>query len=121
MIKFELLLNEDRVTDVKELLTKIGIKKLTLIEVKEYDEEHIYTENYRGATVVIEFHKKIKLEILLESTELINQAIDAINQANIEVEILVYEVLKSIHLNQKTERTTQKKNAFDFDSSVYSK
>ena len=108
MIKLELLVNKDKVVDVKELLTRIGIKKISLIEVKEYDEDNVHVEGYRGSTYVVEFSQKIKFEVILKSEEFIKVAIDTISQANIDAEILVYEIYKSRHIHHQK----KKKSAF---------
>ena len=99
MIKLELMVNRENALDIKEALTKIGIKKILLLEVKEYDEDNVHTEGYRGSTYVVEFSKKIKLEIILNSEELMDMALDSIARANIEVKILAYDVSKSLTLH----------------------
>jgi nitrogen regulatory protein P-II 1/nitrogen regulatory protein P-II 2 len=98
MIKLELLVHKDKVIDVKEELTKIGIKKIVLIEAKEYDEENQHVQGYRGSTYIIEFSEKVKLEILLSSEELIETAVHSIAQANIEAEVFVYHIMQSWNL-----------------------
>jgi nitrogen regulatory protein PII len=103
MIKLEITVNTDNALHIKEALTKVGIKKILLLEVKEYDEDNVHTEGYRGSSYVIEFSKKIKLEIIINSEELKEMALDSIARTNIEVEILIYDVLKNITLHHLDE------------------
>jgi nitrogen regulatory protein P-II 1/nitrogen regulatory protein P-II 2 len=101
MFKLEFLVNEEKVISVKKLLTNIGIKKISLIEVKEYDEDNVCIEGYRGTTYVVEFTQKTKLEVIVKSEELINLAINAIDKANIDSEIFIYEMFKSKSIYHK--------------------
>jgi len=98
MIKLELMVNRENALDIKEALTKIGIKKILLLEVKEYDEDNVHVEGYRGSTYVVEFTTRIKLEIILNSEEQIDTALDSIARTNIDVEIQIYDISKSLTL-----------------------
>jgi len=95
MIKVELLIVEDKVEEVKTLLREIGIKKMILSEVKEYDDEHSHTVGYRGAQYLIDVIKKVKMEILLSSDSLLNRTLDMLAVANIDADISVYNIMKS--------------------------
>jgi len=103
MLKLEFLVSQDKVIEVKKLLTNLGIKKISLTEVKEYDEDNIRVEGYRGTTYVVEFTEKTKLEVILDSDELSDLAIDTIEKANIDSEIYIYEILKSRYIYHKKE------------------
>ncbi len=103
MIKFELLVKEDKTDEIKRLLREIGIKKISLIEVKEFDEENVHIEGYRGATYIVDFTRKIKIEVLLESVELMDRALDMLNVADIDAEVLIYEIMKSYSLSKRKE------------------
>jgi len=110
MIKLELLVNENKVEQVKDLLREIGVKKIVLLEVKEYDEEHTHMEGYRGSQYVVDFVQKIKIEVLLNSEELIDRTLHMLSVGNIEAEVLVYNITK-VHHVFKREST---KNGFAF-------
>ena len=103
MLKLEFLVSQDKVIEVKKLLTNLGIKKISLTEVKEYDEENIRVEGYRGTTYVVEFTEKTKLEVILDSDDLIDLAIHTIEKANIDSEICIYEISKSRYIHHKKE------------------
>ena len=103
MLKLEFLVSQDKVIEVKKLLTNLGIKKISLTKVKEYDEENIRIEGYRGTTYVVEFTEKTKLEVILDSDDLIDLAINTIEKANIDSEICIYEIAKSRCIHHKKE------------------
>ena len=101
MIKLELLANENKVEEIKQLLREIGVKKINLYPAKEYDEDNIHVEGYRGSTYTVDFTQKIKMEILLDSMETIDRTLHMLSVANIEADVLVYEVMKSYHLSKR--------------------
>jgi len=69
-----------KLDDVREALSDIGIKGMTLEEVKGYGRQKGHTEQYRGAEYVVEFIPKIKLVIAV-SDDLLEKAIEAISGA----------------------------------------
>ncbi len=52
-----------KLDEVREALSDIGIKGLTITEVKGYGRQKGHTELYRGAEYMIDFVPKIKLEL----------------------------------------------------------
>ena len=52
-----------KLDDVREALSDIGIKGLTVSEVKGFGRQKGHTELYRGAEYVVDFLPKIKMEI----------------------------------------------------------
>jgi len=101
MIKLELIINETRIDEVKEVLRDIGIKKISLSEVKEYDQEYTHEEGYRGTTYIIDFIKKVNISILLNSNERIERTLHMLSVANIDADVLVYEVMQSYHISKR--------------------
>ena len=101
MIKLELLVNENKVDEIKRLLREIGIKKINISSTKEYDEDNIHIEGYRGATYTVDFTPKIKIEILLDSMDTIDRTLYILSIADIDADVLVYEVMKSYHLSKR--------------------
>lgn len=77
MKKIEAIIKPFKVDDVKEALNGLGIKGMTISEVKGYGRQKGHTEVYRGAEYVIDFLPKVKLEIIVK-TEQVDQVIDAI-------------------------------------------
>jgi len=69
-----------KLDDIREALSDIGIKGLTVTEVKGFGRQKGHTELYRGAEYVVDFLPKIKLEIGVDSS-MTEQVIEAITRA----------------------------------------
>ncbi len=66
-----------RLDDVRDALANIGIKGITVTEVKGFGRQKGHTELYRGAEYVVDFLPKIKLEIAI-SKDQVDSVIEAI-------------------------------------------
>ncbi|MBI4383799.1 MAG: P-II family nitrogen regulator, partial [Nitrospinae bacterium] len=62
---------------VKDKLNEIGVKGITVSEVKGFGRKKGHTELYRGAEYVVDFLPKIKLEIII-SDGLLDEVINTI-------------------------------------------
>ncbi len=80
MKKIEAIIKPFKLDDVKDALNGIGIKGMTISEVKGYGRQKGHTEVYRGAEYVIDFLPKLKIEIIV-SSEQADQVIDTIVEA----------------------------------------
>lgn len=80
MKKIEAIIKPFKLDDVKEALNEMGIKGMTISEVKGYGRQKGHKEIYRGAEYVVDFIPKIKLEIIVES-EMLDQVVECIRQA----------------------------------------
>lgn len=69
-----------RLDDVRDSLSQIGIKGMTVTEVKGFGRQKGHTELYRGAEYAVDFLPKVKLEVAV-SADLVDQAIEAISDA----------------------------------------
>ena len=69
-----------RLDDVRDALSAIGVKGMTVTEVKGFGRQKGHTELYRGAEYAVDFLPTVKLEIAI-STDLVDQAIEAISSA----------------------------------------
>ena len=79
MKKLEVIIKSFKLDDVKEGLSAIGIKGLTVSEVKGFGRQRGHKEIYRGAEYQVDFVPKIKLEVVME-TEMVDEAIKVILQ-----------------------------------------
>ena len=77
MKKVEAIIRPFRIDDVRAALADIGVKGLTIAEVKGYGRQKGHTELYRGSEYQIDFLPKIKLEIIV-SDPMVEKVIDAI-------------------------------------------
>ncbi|MHB1608626.1 MAG: P-II family nitrogen regulator [Acidiferrobacter sp.] len=69
-----------KLEDVREALSELGVKGLTVTEVKGFGRQKGHTELYRGAEYVVNFLPKVKIEVAIE-TEMLDQVIEAISRA----------------------------------------
>ncbi len=65
MKKIEAIIRPFRLDDVREALADVGVKGMTLTEVKGYGRQKGHTELYRGSEYQIDFLPKIKLELVV--------------------------------------------------------
>ncbi len=80
MKKIEVIIKPFKLDDVKEALNGIGIKGMTISEVKGYGRQKGHTEIYRGAEYVVDFLPKVKLEIIIDSDQ-VDQVIETVVSA----------------------------------------
>lgn len=65
MKKIEAVIRPFKLDDVREALTEIGVKGLTLTEVKGYGRQKGHAEIYRGSEYQIDFLPKMKIEVVV--------------------------------------------------------
>ena len=70
MKKVEAVIKPFKLDEVKDKLNEIGIKGITVSEVKGFGRQKGHTELYRGAEYVVDFLPKIKLEIVVADNQL---------------------------------------------------
>jgi len=58
-----------KLDDVKDALQGIGLKGLTITEVKGFGRQKGHTELYRGAEYVVDFLPKIKIEVAIRADQ----------------------------------------------------
>lgn len=80
MKKIEAIIKPFKLDDVKEALNKIGIKGMTVYDVKGYGRQKGHTEIYRGAEYEVDFIPKTKLEIIIDADQ-VDQVVEAIREA----------------------------------------
>ena len=80
MKKIEAIIKPFKLDEVKEALQEVGLKGMTVTEVKGFGRQKGHTELYRGAEYVVDFLPKVKIEIVLEDS-LVDRAVEAILQA----------------------------------------
>ena len=75
--KIEAIIRPFKLEDVKEALVEVGVRGLTISEVRGYGRQKGHTETYRGSEYRIEFIPKIKIEVVVEDS-IVNKVVDAI-------------------------------------------
>jgi nitrogen regulatory protein P-II 2 len=66
-----------KLDEVRDALTAIGVRGMTVTEVKGYGRQKGHTEIYRGAEYAINFLPKVRVEVAVES-DLTQKIVDAI-------------------------------------------
>ena len=79
MKRVEAIIKPFKLEDVKDELNRIGIKGITVTEVKGFGRQKGHTELYRGAEYIVDFLPKIKLEIVVPE-ELVEQVVEVIEE-----------------------------------------
>src|SRR5512135_3538907 len=80
MKKIEAVIRPFRIDDVREALAEIGVKGMTLTEVKGYGRQKGHTELYRGSEYQIDFLPKIKIEIVASDNQ-VEKIVDTLIKA----------------------------------------
>jgi nitrogen regulatory protein P-II 1 len=80
MKKIEAVIKPFKLDDVKEKLAEVGIKGMTVNEVRGFGRQKGHTEIYRGAEYVVDFIPKIKIEIVA-ADDSVAEVIKAIREA----------------------------------------
>ncbi|MDN6275292.1 P-II family nitrogen regulator [Psychrobacter sp.] len=73
------ILKPFKLDDVREALSDIGVKGVTVTEVKGFGRQKGHTELYRGAEYVVDFLPKVKVEAAVID-EMVDPAIEAITR-----------------------------------------
>jgi nitrogen regulatory protein P-II 1 len=77
--KIEAIVKPFKVDEVKEGLTEIGVKGMTVTEVKGFGRQRGHTEIYRGSEYQVDFVPKVKLEVIV-SSEIAPEVVKIIEQ-----------------------------------------
>ncbi len=67
MRKIEAIIKPFKLDEMKDALSKIGVKGMTLSEVKGFGRQKGHKEVYRGAEYQVDFVPKVKLEIIVDA------------------------------------------------------
>jgi nitrogen regulatory protein P-II 2 len=66
-----------KLDDVRQALADVGVKGITVTEVKGFGRQRGHTELYRGAEYVVDFLPKVKVEIAVHD-DLVEQVVEAV-------------------------------------------
>jgi nitrogen regulatory protein PII len=67
-----------KLDDVRQALADVGVKGVTVTEVKGFGRQRGHTELYRGAEYVVDFLPKMKVEVAIDD-DLLEQVIEVIS------------------------------------------
>lgn len=80
MKKIEAIIKPFKLDDVKEAIEAVGIRGITVTEVKGCGRQKGHTEVYRGAEYVVDFLPKVKLEVIVPGDR-VPEVVEAIQRA----------------------------------------
>ena len=69
-----------KLEEVREALTSIGVQGMTVSEVRGFGRQKGQTEIYRGAEYLVSFLPKVKIEIVVDDSQ-VERAVEAIQKA----------------------------------------
>ena len=79
MKKVEAIIKTFKLDEVKDGLSSVGVKGLTVSEVKGFGRQRGHKEIYRGAEYEVDFIPKVKLEVVME-TDLVPEVVKVIQE-----------------------------------------
>ena len=94
MKKIEAIIKPFKLDEVKKGLAELGIKGMTISEVKGFGRQRGHKEVYRGAEYQVDFVAKVKMEIAVDAS-------------------LVPDVVKIIQENARTGRDRRRQDLCD--------
>jgi nitrogen regulatory protein PII len=77
MKKIEAVIKPFKLDEVKEALQEVGLQGITVVEAKGFGRQKGHTELYRGAEYVVDFLRKVKIEVVCED-RLVDSAVESI-------------------------------------------
>jgi len=111
MKKIEALIDPGSMEQVKKALLKIGIRRMTISKVDEFDDQKCHKELYRANEYLIDVTKELKIELMVTTDKMLDQVVHAIEKntkrENIgDREISVFPVGKVIQLRTHPSHST---------------
>ena len=77
MKKVEAIIRHYKLEDVKNALSQAGIQGMTVSEIRGFGRQRGHKETYRGAEYTVDFLPKVKLEVVVDDSE-VDKAIETI-------------------------------------------
>ena len=69
MKKVEAIIKPFKLDEVKEALHEVGVSGITVTEARGFGRQKGHTELYRGAEYVVDFLPKVRLEMVLDDSQ----------------------------------------------------
>ena len=77
MKKIEIIIRPFKLDDVKQALTELEIKGMSVSEIKGFGRQRGHKEVYRGAEYQVDFVAKIKIEVVVDDS-LVRKVVDTV-------------------------------------------
>lgn len=102
MKKIEAIIRPEKLNDVKDALSSIGVEGMTVSNVMGFGKQKGYTQIYRGQEIVTKLLPKIKLEVVISSAkadEVIDTIVKTSKTGNFgDGKIFVFDVAETIRI-----------------------
>lgn len=79
MKKIEAIIAPSKLQEVKNALTKIGIRRMTISKVDEFGIQDAHKEFYRGKECIVDVTKEFKIELMV-ADEILSKVIETIKK-----------------------------------------
>jgi nitrogen regulatory protein PII len=97
MKKIEAIIDPSKTEDVKNALTKIGIRRITISKVDKFESQKRHKEFYRVDEYMIDVVKEFKIELIVPTDEMLSQVIETIEEkGNISDEEILVSPLEEV-------------------------
>ncbi len=80
MKKVEVIIKPFKLEDVRDALNELGVRGMTVTEVKGFGRQKGHSELYRGAEYVVDFLPKVKVEVVVPD-DMLDQVVDCVARA----------------------------------------
>ncbi len=80
MKKIEIIAKPFKLEEIKNALTGLGVKGMTVTDVKGFGRQRGHKEVYRGAEYEVQFVSKVKIEVIVDD-EMLAQALQVVQKA----------------------------------------
>jgi nitrogen regulatory protein P-II 1 len=80
MKRIEAIIDPSRMEEVKNALTIIGIRRMTISKVDEFGSQKAHKEFYRTKEYIVDVVKEFKIELMVPTDEMLGQVIEAIEK-----------------------------------------
>ncbi len=80
MKKIEAIISPSKMEEVKNALTKIGIRRMTISKVDEFGSQEAHKEFYRGREYVVDVSREFKIELMVPTDEILDKVIEIIER-----------------------------------------
>ena len=80
MKKIEAIIDPSRMEEVKNALTKIGIRRMTISKVNEFGSQEAHKDFYREKEYVVDAVEEFKIELIVTTDEMLDQVIETIEK-----------------------------------------
>ena len=80
MKKVEAIIDPSKMEEVKNALTKIGIRRMTISKVDEFGSQGAHKEFYREKEYIVDVVEEFKIELIVTTDEMLDQVIETIEE-----------------------------------------